>query len=100
MVLRIIVKPLAELDLQEAVKWYILENEELAETFLFEFRNAVRTVSNSPLGFQKRYKSVRAFAMKKFPYNVYYLLEKDIMFIVAVMHQKRNQKLWKKRKQS
>lgn len=98
MVLKIIVKPLAELDLHEAVNWYVLENEELAETFLFEFKDAVRAVSRSPLGFQKRYKSVRAFAMKKFPYNVYYLLDKGTMDILAVIHQKRNPKLWKKRR--
>ncbi|MFI5164730.1 MAG: type II toxin-antitoxin system RelE/ParE family toxin [Bacteroidia bacterium] len=98
MVLKIIVKPLAELDLQEAVNWYFLENEELAETFLFEFRDAVRAVSRSPLGFQKRFKSVRAFAMKRFPYHVYYLLDKDTLYIIAVIHQKRNPKLWKRRK--
>ena len=98
MVLKIIVKPLAELDLEDAVKWYVLENEELAETFLLEFRDAVRAVSRSPLGFQKRFKTVRAFAIKKFPYNVYYVLDKDTMYIIAVFHQKRNPKLWKRRK--
>ena len=98
MALRIIVKPLAELDLELAVKWYLLENEKLAEEFLFEFRNAVRIVSVTPLGFQRRYKSVRAFAMKKFPYNVYYILDKNTFFVIAIIHQKRNPKLWKKRK--
>ncbi len=96
--LKIIVNPLAELDLDEAVRWYALENSELAESFLLEFRDAVRAVSRSPLGFQKRYKSVRAFAMKKFPYNVYYILDKETMFVIAILHHKRNPKLWKKRK--
>ena len=95
---RIIVKPLAEIDLQEAVKWYVLENEELAETFLLEFRDAVRAVSRSPQGFQKRYKTIRAFAMKRFPYNIYYILDKETMYVVAVLHHKRNPKLWKARK--
>ena len=96
--LRIIVKPLAEIDLHEAVKWYVLENEELAETFLLEFRDAVMAVSRSPQGFQKRYKSIRAFAMKRYPYNIYYILDKETMYVVAVLHHKRNPKLWKGRK--
>jgi toxin ParE1/3/4 len=98
MVLRIIVRPLAELDLDLAVQWYVLENEKLGEQFLDEFRVAVLAVSKTPLGFQKRLKSVRAFALKRFPYNVYYLLEKDTLIVIAILHQKRNPKLWKKRK--
>ena len=98
MVLKIVIKPLAELDLQEAVKWYVLENEKLGEELLFEFRDALLAVSKTPLGFQKRYKAVRAFALKRFPYNVFYVLDKDTLFVVAILHQKRNPKLWKKRK--
>ncbi len=88
MALRIVIKPLAELDLQEAVQGYVLENEKLGEELLFEFRDALLTVSKTSLGFQKRYRSVRAFALKKFPYNVFYILDK-----VAILHQKRNAKL-------
>jgi plasmid stabilization system protein ParE len=82
------------------VKWYVLENEKLAEDFLFEFRDALLSVSRAPQGFQKRYKTVRAFALKRFPYNVYYILEKDTLSVIAIIHQKRNPKLWKKRKYS
>lgn len=96
--LKVIVKPLAEIDLEEAVRWYALENDELAETFLFEFRDAVQAVSRSPLGFQKRYLSIRAFAMKRFPYNIYYMIDKETMFILAVLHYKKNPKLWRKRR--
>jgi plasmid stabilization system protein ParE len=98
MALRIIIRPLAEEDLSSAVKWYILESEKLAAAFLFEFNDAVNIVSRVPLGFQKKYKTVRAFALKKFPYNVYYIVNKNTMYIVAVLHQKRNPKLLKKRK--
>ena len=98
MALRIIVKPLAELDLQEAVRWYVLENQELAEEFLLAFHSAMLAVSRTPMGFQRRYRSVRGFALKRFPYNIYYLLDKDTLFVIAILHQKRNPALWKKRK--
>lgn len=95
--LKIIVRPLAELDLDIAVKWYVLESEKLGERFLFEFRNAILAVSKTPYSFQKKYKSIRAFALKRFPYNIYYFLDKNTLFVIAVLHQKRNPKLWKKR---
>lgn len=98
MALSIVLKPLAELDLEEAVDWYSEQKENLGEEFLFEFRDAVRIVSKSPLTFRKRYKKVRAFALKRFPYNVYYISENDTLFILAILHQKRNPKTWKKRK--
>ena len=98
MALRIIVRPLAELDLELAVKWYVLENEKLAEDFLFAFRDALITVGRLPHGFQKKYKSVRVFSMKRFPYSVYYFLDSDVLHVIAILHQKRNPKLWKKRK--
>lgn len=98
MVSKILVRPLAELDLDLAVQWYALENDKLGYQFLHEFRAALLSVSKTPLGFRKRLKSVRAFALKRFPYNIYYLFEQDTLIVIAILHQKRNPKLWKKRK--
>jgi toxin ParE1/3/4 len=98
MALKIIIKPSAEEDLDVVVKWYHLENEKLAAAFLFEFKDAVSVVSLAPLGFQKRHKNIRAFSLKKFPYNIYYIVDNNTMFIIAILHQKRNPKLWRKRK--
>ncbi len=98
MALNIVIKPLAELDLEEAVEWHEEQKEKLGEEFLFEFRDAIRIVARSPFGFRKRLKSIRAFALKKFHYNVYYIITPETLFVIAVVHQKRNPKIWKKRK--
>lgn len=98
MALSIVLKPLAELDLEQAVEWYEAEKEKLGEEFLFEFRDAVRVVSGNPLGFRNRYKRIRAFGLKRFPYNIYYIFENNTLYILAIIHQKRNPKTWKKRK--
>lgn len=74
MALKVTIRPQAEADLQEVFKWYLSEKRELAEAFLFEFHEAVKAVSETPRAFPKRYKSVRAFALKRFPYNIYFLI--------------------------
>lgn len=98
MALNIVIKPLAELDLEEAVQWHEEQKEKLGEEFLFEFRDALRIVARSPLGFRKRLKNIRAFVLKRFQYNVYYIVTDETLFVIAVIHQKRNPKIWKKRK--
>ena len=98
MALNIVIKPLAELDLEEAIQWHEEQKEKLGEEFLFEFRDALRAVVLSPLGFSKRINNVRAFGLKRFHYNVYYIVTDTTLFVIAVIHQKRNPKIWKKRK--
>ena len=98
MALRIIVKPPATQDVEDAVAWYYKENVRVAEKFLFEFYDAVRALSSAPLRFQKRYKDIRACALKRFPYNIFYFVEKETLFVIAVLHQKRNPVLWKSRR--
>lgn len=98
MALNIVIKPLAELDIEEAVEWHEAQKEKLGEEFLFAFRDALRVVALSPLGFSKRIKNVRAFALKRFHYNVYYIVTTETLYVIAVIHQKRNSKIWKKRK--
>jgi len=98
MALNIVIKPLAELDLENAVEWYEAEKENLGEEFLFEFRDALRIVAQTPLGFRKRFRKIRAFSMKRFSYNVYYIWENETISVLAVIHHKRNPKIWKSRK--
>ena len=98
MVLKIIIKPLAELDIDNAIHWYEEQQEKLGENFLTALKQTLLVVSKNPLSFRKRYKTVRAVAMQTFPYSLYYILENETIFVIAVIHQKRNPKVWKKRK--
>jgi toxin ParE1/3/4 len=98
MALSIVIKPLAELDIENAVQWHEEQKVKLGEEFLFELRDAIRVVALTPFGFRKRLKSIRSFALKRFPYTVYYIFKDETLFVIAVLHQKRNPKLWKKRK--
>jgi plasmid stabilization system protein ParE len=97
MALKVIIRPLAEEDIDDAIFWYNKQKESLGEEFLFEFLKALKVVIINPFSFRRRYKQVRAFSLKKFPYKVFYLVDELAIHVLAVMHQKRNPKIWKRR---
>ena len=97
MALKIIIRPLAEEDLDDAICWYNKKKEILGEEFLLEFVETLKIVSLHPLVFRKRYKQARAFGLKRFPYKIYYLVDDYALHVLAVIHQKRNPKVWKRR---
>ena len=98
MPIKVNIKPLAELDIDDAIKWYEEQLEKSGEKFLNAFKETLLTVSKNPLSFRKKHKSIRAFSLSKFPYNIFYIFENDTVYVIAVIHQKRNPKVWKKRK--
>ena len=92
-----IIKPLAEQDIDDAIKWYEEQEEKLGEKFLIAFKETLIIVSQNPLHFRKRYKVIRSFSLRKFPYSIFYIIENETVYVIAVVHQKRNQTIWKKR---
>ena len=97
MALKIVIEPLAEIDINEAVYWYESKKKGLGESFLMNFRDAMESISEFPETFRIRHKAIRAFSLDKFPYNVHYKIEKNAVHVFAVIHQKRNPLLWKQR---
>lgn len=99
MAFKVIVKPLAEFEIDVAVNWYEEQKKNLGKIFLQRLTSAIKLVSENPHSFQKRYKNIRAFSLNKFPFRVYYIIQKDTLYIVAVLHEKRSLKQLKKRRQ-
>jgi len=71
MAIKIIIRPFAEEDLDDAIFWYNQQQENLGEAFLLEVREVLTIVSLYPFAFRKRYKQVRSFGLKRFPYKIY-----------------------------
>ena len=82
MALKIVLKPLAEIDLQEAVNWYTEQQHNLGEEFLYEFRDTTRKIAISPVNLRIRYKNIRAFALNRFPYNVHHIINNETVYII------------------
>lgn len=88
----------AEMDVLESFRWYESAKKGLGENFLNELDEALISISENPFAFSLRYKKiVRAFTMDRFPFLVYYSVNKEQVDVIAVFHTSKNPKVWKKR---
>jgi plasmid stabilization system protein ParE len=83
---KLIIKPEAEQELQEALEWYDSKKDNLGAELLIEISRVLETIQENPNSFQKRYKSFRISFTKKFQYGVHYTLENNTIFDHAILH--------------
>jgi plasmid stabilization system protein ParE len=89
----------AVIDIDEIIKWYENEQTGLGSSFNYYLNETFNTISNNPNTFQIIYKDARRTLLKKFPYAAYYYINesKNEVVVYTVIHQHRNQKIWKKK---
>ena len=84
----------AELELDDAYDYYEYELEGLGRKFLEEFRGGIKRILNHPRAWSPIRDDVRKCVLKKFPYNIIYAIEEDLIIILAVAHQHRRPDYW------
>lgn len=89
----------AEIDIIEALIYYEERKLGLGERFLKTLDESLILISNNPVLFIKKYKELRMYVMRTFPFLIYYLIEEENkeILIFSVLHSKRDPKLIKKR---
>jgi plasmid stabilization system protein ParE len=91
---------LASDDLTEILGWYKEQNVEgLHKQFIEAISKALRRLENNPQSNVIVHKDVRQTLLKKFPYKILYTFDNTIVevLIIAIIHQKRDPKIWKGR---
>ena len=94
---KIIILPFAEQDIRDSIDYYIEKEVELDKQFLKVINQAFQLILDNPLSFPLVKNNIRKFVIKDFPFNVFYITDKEIIYILAVFHMKRDPKKWKKR---
>jgi toxin ParE1/3/4 len=92
-----LIRPEAEADLAEAHAWYEKQRPGLGISFMDEVRGALARIAAGPLRYQIVYRYVRRIAVRRFPYAIYYVYRDDVIVVLAVVHQRRDPRVWKKR---
>src|SRR5215213_546685 len=88
---RIILSPDAKADIGLAVRWYQRRDLNVAFRFTLETRATVGRIARSPYQFPCVDQSIRRARLRRFPYCIYYALNKQgAAFVFAVLHQRRN----------
>jgi len=85
-------------DIQEAYDWYEGQKTGLGYTFLAAVGDILAVIEQNPLVFIKVYKEKRRAVLQKFPYNIIYVVEADLIRVSAVVHGKQDPNKWQKKK--
>ena len=97
MTYRIIVRPEAAREVQEAFDWYEGRSEGLGPEFLRAADASLAGVQRNPLAFPKVHKEVRRVLIRKFPYALFYIVEEGSIVVVACFHARRDPIDWLRR---
>jgi plasmid stabilization system protein ParE len=94
---RFIVRPLAEADLEDAARWYEVERAGLTDRFLSDVERTFGRIRERPLQFPTVAADVRRALLHTFPYAVYFRASAESVIVLAVLHLRRNPKVWRAR---
>ncbi len=93
----LIIRPEAESELLDAVKWYEEKVKGLGADFLLNVEPAIESILRIPDAYTPIYKNTRRALVRRFPFGVHYIIDKEKIVILAIFHARRNPKDWKKR---
>jgi plasmid stabilization system protein ParE len=93
----LIVRPLAEADVRDAVFWYESRREGLGAEFALELDALYERIAENPQQFPEIAEGARRALLQRFPYAIYFLISEDAPIIVAVLHQHRRPDAWRER---
>jgi len=96
-VYKLIIKPEAELDLEEAFQWYEEQRSGLGREFLECVEQVFDRIREMPGAGSPVNGNARLTLVRRFPYVVCYLVEEDTVHVAAVFHGHREPKTWQHR---
>ncbi len=89
--------PEAEADMAQTISFYDQRTPGLGSDFLDEVLRAFERIEFSSEAWPLLERSVRRCLVERFPYGVYYRLDADEIFVLAVMHGKKKPGAWRGR---
>jgi len=97
MTYKVIVRPEAAREIQEAFDWYEERSEGLGLEFLRVADACLSGIQCNPTIHQIIYEQVRRALLRKFPYALFYIFTEDTIVVLACFHAKRSPADWQRR---
>ncbi len=86
--------PEVSLEIKSAYVWYQAQAEGLGDDFIDELEATYQKVVDSPQRWVIFQKGFRRCLLFRFPFSVIYRQQDDIIYVVAVMHNRRKPDYW------
>jgi toxin ParE1/3/4 len=93
-----IVRPLARLDVLEAIEWYSERSREIGAEFVRVLDAAFESIRQNPAQFPEVDGPIRKAVLRPFPYTVLFTADETEIVVLSVFHVRRDPKHWKGRK--
>jgi hypothetical protein len=88
---------IAEIELDEAVRWYDGQAQGLGTSFLIEVLSSVTRIADYPDAWPSLGPDLRRCRLTRFPYGLIYALENGDIVVVALAHLHREPDYWRDR---
>ncbi len=95
---RVILRPAAAADIEQAYEWYEQQRPGLGNEFLTAIQSTIDRVVAQPEAFAVIHRTTRrALVPQRFPYGLFYRTYGETIVVVACMHAKRDPRRWQRR---
>jgi len=95
---RVVVRPAAAADIEDAYRWYETQRPGLGEEFLAALTSTQDRILEHPEAYPLLHRDTRrALIPERFPYGLFYRIYGDTIVVVACMHAKRDPRRWQRR---
>lgn len=97
--MNVVVHDEAAAELAAAAEWYEREREGLGDDLLAEAEGVLNAVAESPTTwpFVSGSRVVRRFLFARFPYIAYFVVQNDVVLVMAFGHTSRRPGYWRSR---
>jgi plasmid stabilization system protein ParE len=98
MSLRLIFKPPAHVEYEEAIVWYEQQRPGLGKEFVLEVDRALQRAQANPELYPRVRQQARKIRLRRFSrYNIYFAVKDGTFSVLAVFHSSRNpEQLWRR----
>jgi toxin ParE1/3/4 len=91
----VLIRPEAESDIEDAFTWYEKRRRGLGSDFLLCVEEGLSKIQHSPKTYPVVHKNIRRLLIRRFPYGIFYLLDRDLIVVLAVTHARRDPQIWR-----
>jgi len=95
---RLLLEPEAEAEFVEAQRWYAERSPLIAEAFRSAVPRTLEAVESSPQSFPVAILDIRKALVRRFPYVVYYVGLPQVTTVIAIIHARRDPRVWQERR--
>ncbi len=86
------------LDIKDAIDLYTsIPSSNLENKFKEKLEKGIQYISLNPETLAVKYKEIRIYNLKKFPYQIHYIIRENTILVIGVFHGRSNPKSWEER---